>query len=336
MKTRIYTFGFSVLLGIGLLLLSLVWLVSPVYAQDDPDNAQGSTTQDPPTQEEVAEALFSLHFTELMPCPLSGDSEWIELYNPTDYHLTIEDWRVRSASGATRLISGQLPPHEYTVFSWNGFILAQTGSDVILLDHNFDVIDQVSYPECERGLSWSKLGSSWLNTEPTPGLPNQAPTPTPSPPPPSPAPQPSPSPQPTVDPSTQPTTYSHESSHYSDSDLSSLSTPDQSSHLKLGSTTNLTANPIPNNDPILAQSILQNQDFANLMTNLDFWQKRLTLVIPQLAPDKTSDQNLTTDSHLDNTPLISWQQRNVSKTGVLGVIIGGVLILSAGGSLFLP
>lgn len=131
--------------------------------------------------------------SEIYPAPLSGEAEWVELYNPTHTAISLGGYTLKDVLTTPSVLytssSEALNPLSYTVITLSGSKLNNTGDTVQLLDQNGTLIDAVSYPSSTAGQSWQRmqLGSNEsINGTPTPGgvnplFPLVAPTVLPSP-----------------------------------------------------------------------------------------------------------------------------------------------------------
>ena len=129
-----------------------------------------------------------LRITEILPAPLSGQPEWIEIHNPGDRPIDLEGWAIGDAAGQTEL-SGAIAAHSRLVIA-TGELPA--GAPILLVDRignglNNDgdtiyiyaddgwIVDQVQYgsevlPSPERGRSLALEPQRWVVTaQPTPG-----------------------------------------------------------------------------------------------------------------------------------------------------------------------
>jgi len=131
--------------------------------------------------------------SEVYPQPNTGESEWIELYNPDGTATSIEGWQVfdqLSSPSLLTTLSGSIEPNAFLVINLSGSKLNNPGDGVGLLDATGQIMDEMAYSSSQVGLAWALIGTSWQITEATPNSINQ--------------PYPTPSPLPTIIPSTMP------------------------------------------------------------------------------------------------------------------------------------
>ena len=60
--------------------------------------------------------LPSLRITELLPAPLPGEAEWVEIFNPTDEPVDLSGWTIGDQARRTPLI-GVIPPRSYLLIA---------------------------------------------------------------------------------------------------------------------------------------------------------------------------------------------------------------------------
>lgn len=154
--------------------------------------------------------------TEVYPAPITGENEWLEIFNPDQTDIELSGWSIYDQLSSPSLIhqfeSTTLPANQYLKIDLSSAKLNNSGDGVTILDSAGQVVDQTSYTGASSGLSWSKVDESWDWTEPTPGAPNAtiaSPEPSPSiTPDPSPTstPIPSATPSPSPSPANYPTT----------------------------------------------------------------------------------------------------------------------------------
>lgn len=181
----------------------------------------------PPTVR--AQDIPQLVITEVYPAPGSGQSEWIELFNPSQFGIDLTGWSLEdqlTTPSVLVTLSGQVMASELVLVSLPTAKLNNGGDGVTLKNNLSEVVDTMSFSSSQTGMSWSRLGvlpaAGWELGAPTPNeltlanllepdvpptfppLPSQSPYPTtvpspnPSANPASPAPTPSPSPTPFV------------------------------------------------------------------------------------------------------------------------------------------
>ena len=141
-----------------------------------------------PATSEAATLQPRLQITEILPAPLPGQAEWVELHNPTDQAIDLSGWAIGDAGRRTQL-SGTIAPRSRFVIST--LELDNGATDLVVerigngLNNDADTISLfapdglavhvVSYgddalPAPDRGLSIALDPARWLVTaKPTPG-----------------------------------------------------------------------------------------------------------------------------------------------------------------------
>ena len=137
-----------------------------------------------------AETTFRpmLRITEILPAPLPGQPEWVEIHNPTDRSIDLSGWAIGDAERRTEL-SGAIGPHSRFVIATRALddgatdlVVARIGNGlnndadtVSLFAPDGLAVHVVSYggdalPAPDRGLSIALDPARWVVTaEPTPG-----------------------------------------------------------------------------------------------------------------------------------------------------------------------
>jgi hypothetical protein len=150
---------------------------------------------------------YDIVLSELMACPGDGQPEWIELYNPTDQAINLQNWKVTDWTGNTRLLNAQLEPNSYQTINWLSSMLNNTGDSVFVESDVGAIIAAATFPACNQNQSFIWQNNTWmLTTTPTADtenklttisspLPSSSPTPSPKP-----SPTPKVSPKPTASP----------------------------------------------------------------------------------------------------------------------------------------
>jgi hypothetical protein len=151
-----------------------------------------------------------ISISEIYPAPLTGESEWVELYNSGSESAALAGWTledvITSPSTIFIFTTQVIEPESYLVAQLSAAKLNNTGDSVVLKNNQGNTVHSISYEGSSPGLSWSvAAGGGLYGSSPTPGSAN-APQPLPSPSPPaatptaSPAPSNSPSPTSTASP----------------------------------------------------------------------------------------------------------------------------------------
>ena len=130
----------------------------------------------------------ALLITEVLPAPLTGQPEWVELHNPTDQTIDLDGWTIGDSEGQTAL-SGSIPPRSRLVVSTDalddnivGLVIGRIGNGlnndgdtVSIVSPDGHTVHQVEYgtdslPAPDRGLTIALIPSRWtVASTPTPG-----------------------------------------------------------------------------------------------------------------------------------------------------------------------
>lgn len=120
----------------------------------------------------------SLIINEFIADPISGEKEWVELYNTTSHELPLDGFVLTENSKAQNKLVGTIAPGEYFVHYFSSAKLNNSG-DVIQLYYNHLLFDEITYgstdiPAPDEGTSLARFeDSTWhLSKTPTPGSPN--------------------------------------------------------------------------------------------------------------------------------------------------------------------
>jgi hypothetical protein len=96
--------------------------------------------------------------SEVMTSPHSGEREWIELYNPHSFALSLTKLQIDDGEGGSRpkFLSGTIPPQSYYVVILSSGIFNNDGDQVRLLSDNNTVLDSFTYVGGKKGMTWGR------------------------------------------------------------------------------------------------------------------------------------------------------------------------------------
>ncbi len=87
---------------------------------------------------------------EIYPSPLSGEKEWIELYNPNTFEIDLADYSIKDGAISAKKLSGLIPPLGYYIFESNSGWLNNSSEIVFLINTKNNVlVDKVAYGDWE-------------------------------------------------------------------------------------------------------------------------------------------------------------------------------------------
>ncbi len=110
------------------------------------------------TEEKQDKVFDQLQISEVYPAPLSGEKEWVEIYNPYDYEVLLEDYLIDDSPTGSSAISFTLniPARSYRSIELPRSILNNSGDQARLLSPEGEEISTFSFDKTEKGRSWIK------------------------------------------------------------------------------------------------------------------------------------------------------------------------------------
>lgn len=100
--------------------------------------------------------------SEILPSPLLGGDEWIELFNPSDEEIDLSDFYLDDVEGQSKKFKipegTKILPKGYLLFfkKETKISLNNGGDSVRILDKDGNVIDEVSFEKAKRGYSFAR------------------------------------------------------------------------------------------------------------------------------------------------------------------------------------
>ncbi len=160
-------------------------------AIDAPAATESATPDEEAEEQSSAETITPpqvLRMTEILPAPLSGQPEWVELFNPGDAPIDLDGWSIGDLSRRTEL-SGVIPARGRLVVSSSpldsdaralvvdriGNGLNNDADTIALFDADDREVDRIEYgsdelPAPGAGLSLALDPARWVVTaQPSPG-----------------------------------------------------------------------------------------------------------------------------------------------------------------------
>ncbi len=96
--------------------------------------------------QKIKAATDHLMINEIYPAPMSGEKEWVELFNPTDLDIFLTDYSLKDGSVAAKNLSGTIISGGYFVYEVSSGWLNNSGETISLIHKPSTVtIDQVTY-----------------------------------------------------------------------------------------------------------------------------------------------------------------------------------------------
>ena len=150
---------------------------SPTPTPDQPPTPTATSTSTPiPTP--LPTGIF---INEYLPAPVSGQKEYIELYNANPFPVDVSGWQLDDIEGGTRpytLPGGSVISPDGLLLFQRNFGLNNDGDAVRLLAPDGSLRDSHQYDHARKGGAWSRMGdgaATWTEKyPPSPGQPNLA------------------------------------------------------------------------------------------------------------------------------------------------------------------
>lgn len=131
----------------------------------------------------------NLILSEIYPYPLSNEKEWVELYNPNIFQVSVDGWSMddgENGGSAPQKLSGTIPPLSFLSFDLSVSLFNNDGDVIRLLNPEGKEVAKTSYSSISQSQSWSlqKNGNDYCQTSATKNavnsecIPNETPTPT--------------------------------------------------------------------------------------------------------------------------------------------------------------
>lgn len=119
--------------------------------------------------------ISGIVISEVLSCPVSPETEWVELWNSLDYDVTLDNWSIADAQSNRVTFSQHISAQHYAVVSWNKAMLNNSGDVVILENAQRQPQLSLEIPNCLSGHSYALIGSEyqWV-TPPTKGYNNSS------------------------------------------------------------------------------------------------------------------------------------------------------------------
>jgi hypothetical protein len=142
-----------------------------------------TTTQLPTSSSTPTIQPKNIGLSEVVACPVSGQSEWVEIVNNNNEAVTLTNWEIHDDTSTNKqAFSTNIAAHGLYVVTLTRGILNNSSDTVKLIDPDGNILESFGYNFCDSSKSWSKSSNGWFQTATqTPGFPNQFPTPSPAP-----------------------------------------------------------------------------------------------------------------------------------------------------------
>lgn len=114
------------------------------------------TTSQPTSSQQI---YSNVYLSEVMSYPVSGDHEWIELYNNNDFEVVLTDWHIddmADSGSSPKTFSLTIAARSYGVVDLSSAIFNNDGDSVRLLDQDNNLKDTISYSTNKQGKTIGK------------------------------------------------------------------------------------------------------------------------------------------------------------------------------------
>jgi hypothetical protein len=117
-------------------------------------------TEDPSPTEQPPISYNNIYISETMVNPVSGEKEWLEIYNDNDFPVSLDNWFVddlENSGSSPKIFSMAIDSRSYGVFNLTASMFNNDGDSVRLLDSNKNLKDSFEYSKNEQGKSLGRI-----------------------------------------------------------------------------------------------------------------------------------------------------------------------------------
>ncbi|MCX7881121.1 MAG: lamin tail domain-containing protein [Patescibacteria group bacterium] len=120
----------------------------------------------------------NVFISEVMVNPITGEKEWIEIYNDNDFSVFLNNWYLddwENAGSTPKVFSLEINPKNYGVIELTSSIFNNDGDSVRLLDFEKNQKDSFEYSNSSTGKTWGRVSFEsdfFCLQEPTKGIKN--------------------------------------------------------------------------------------------------------------------------------------------------------------------
>ncbi|MEK7495763.1 MAG: lamin tail domain-containing protein [Patescibacteria group bacterium] len=107
-----------------------------------------------PTDSTDSTDLTNIYLSEVMANPVTGEKEWVEIYNDNDFSVSLNNWYVddlENTGSSPKIFSLEISAKSYNIFDLTSSIFNNDGDSVRLLDFNKNLKDDFEYQKTETG-----------------------------------------------------------------------------------------------------------------------------------------------------------------------------------------
>lgn len=137
-------------------------VISPTSSTPTPTMTPTPTTIPSPTPTMYVNPQ-NIYISEVMVNPVSGEKEWIEIYNDNDIEVTLFDWFIddeENAGSSMKSISLSIPPKGYVSVDLTSSVFNNTQDSVRLLNSEKLLVDSFEYAETEQNKTYGRTSFS--------------------------------------------------------------------------------------------------------------------------------------------------------------------------------
>ena len=119
---------------------------SSTSTSSNSSGSSGSSTSSSTQQTALSYSEGTLLINEFVSDPVSGEKEWVEIYNTTTASISLQDWYLKEASGKKFAFDVEsISANGYVVLEFSSGNLNNDGDTITLLDPSGNSIDSVIY-----------------------------------------------------------------------------------------------------------------------------------------------------------------------------------------------
>ena len=96
----------------------------------------------------------NIYISEAMVNPMTGEKEWVEIYNNNDFSVSLSNWFIddlENAGSSPKVFSLEITAKSYAIFDFSSSIFNNDGDSIRLLDFNKNLKDDFEYQKTETG-----------------------------------------------------------------------------------------------------------------------------------------------------------------------------------------
>jgi len=113
-----------------------------------------------PTSTPTPQSYENIYISEVMINPVTGEKEWVEIYNGNDFSVLLNDWFIddlENGGSSPKTFSLEINAKSYGIFNLTSSIFNNDGDSVRLLDFNKNLKDDFEYLKTETGKTLGRI-----------------------------------------------------------------------------------------------------------------------------------------------------------------------------------